>query len=142
MKIDPQLVIKLRNKCSWSQDELSIAAGLNVRTIQRIENEGVISLQSKKALASAFDIGIDELDYIEPSFKQCFEYKTVVLTSDIKWLSGWNKSQNTGPFELDNIINQYGLKGWRVHTINHGSSVHGGAGQVMVMFEREMAIEV
>lgn len=48
MKIDIDTVVKLRTERLWSQDELSIAAGLNLRTIQRIENEGTISLQSKK----------------------------------------------------------------------------------------------
>ena len=47
----------------WSQDELAIASGLNLRTIQRIESEASASLQSKKALASALDLDVQDLDY-------------------------------------------------------------------------------
>jgi transcriptional regulator with XRE-family HTH domain len=62
MQINTQLVINLRKKRSCSQDELATACGLNLRTIQRIESDGVASLQSRKALAAAFDVEIDELD--------------------------------------------------------------------------------
>ena len=65
MKINAELVIALRTKRAWSQDELSKASGLNLRTIQRIENEASASLQSKKALASVFGINIHELEHVE-----------------------------------------------------------------------------
>lgn len=136
MKIDKALIIQLRNDKSWSQEELAVASGLNLRTIQRIENEGAISLQSKKALASVFDIEVNKLDFIEPDLTLCFEYKTVVFKSDTNWISGWGKQQKKEGFELDAAISEYGEKGWRVHTITYGTSVHGGAGQVMVLFER------
>ena len=51
MKINADLVLKARKGKSWSQEELAIASGLNLRTIQRIESEASASLQSKKALA-------------------------------------------------------------------------------------------
>jgi len=62
MKINADLVVKLRRKRSWSQDELAIASGLNLRTVQRIEKYASASLQSKKALAAAFDIDTRDLD--------------------------------------------------------------------------------
>ena len=37
MKVNAKLITKLRKQRSWSQDELAIASGLNLRTIQRIE---------------------------------------------------------------------------------------------------------
>lgn len=77
MKINTQLVIALRKKRSWSQEELATACGLNLRTIQRIESDGVASLQSRKALAAAFDVEVDELDIkVEPVMKR-YEYKAV-----------------------------------------------------------------
>ena len=77
MQINTQLVIALRKKRSWSQEELATACGLNLRTIQRIESGGVASLQSRKALAAAFDVEIDELDIkVEPVMKR-YEYKAV-----------------------------------------------------------------
>ena len=77
MQINTQLVINLRKKHSWSQEELATACGLNLRTIQRIESDGVASLQSRKALAAAFDVEIGELDIkVEPVMKR-YEYKVV-----------------------------------------------------------------
>ena len=61
MKVNVELVLKMRKDKAWSQDELAIASGLNLRTIQRIEKEATASLQSLKALASAFDMNIRDL---------------------------------------------------------------------------------
>lgn len=133
MKVDAELIVKLRNERCWSQEELATAAGLNLRTVQRIEREGAVSLQSKKALASVFEIDANALDYTEPQTR--YEYKTVVVENDVSWKSVWNrkKAQN---YKLDDVLNEFALQGWKVHSINFGSSVHGGAGQAMVLFER------
>ena len=53
------IVKKLRLKRGWSQQQLAIMTGLNVRTIQRIERGRIPSLESQKALASVFEIGIE-----------------------------------------------------------------------------------
>ena len=47
--IDKDLIKKLRKERSWSQDQLASVSGLSLRTIQRIENEGACSLESKSA---------------------------------------------------------------------------------------------
>jgi len=60
--IDKDLIKKLRIERSWSQDQLSSVSDLSLRTIQRIENEGTCSLESKKALGSAFEINANDLD--------------------------------------------------------------------------------
>jgi len=61
MKINSKLIKTEREKRAWSQDHLARAAGLGIRTIQRIENTGSASLESVKALASVFDIEIERL---------------------------------------------------------------------------------
>ena len=71
MRINADLVVRLRKEKSWSQDELAIASGLNVRTIQRIEREAAASLQSKKALASALNISVQDLDHEEIHMRPC-----------------------------------------------------------------------
>lgn len=71
MNINADLVIKLRRKRSWSQDELAIASGLNLRTIQRVEKQASASLQTKKALAAALDIDTRDLDSEEIRMKPC-----------------------------------------------------------------------
>jgi len=73
MKINSERVRDERNRRSWSQEELATAAGLNLRTIQRIENEGVASLQSAKALAAVFDIDMQRLGEREDPMKTCPE---------------------------------------------------------------------
>ena len=109
MKIDAELVLKLRTEKSWSQEELGIASGLNIRTIQRIEKESTISLQSKKALASAFGIDIHDLDYKEPDSMKKFEYKIVEI--DIKGVF-----RRKTP-DLARLLNEWGGKGWRTTQI-------------------------
>jgi len=81
MNINADVVLKARKQKSWSQEELAIASGLNLRTIQRIEREASASLQSKKALASALDLDIHDLDYQEIAMRQQWEHK-VVETKD------------------------------------------------------------
>ena len=81
MKIKADLVLNARKQKAWSQEELAIASGLNLRTIQRIESEASASLQSRKALASALDLDIHDLEYQEIHMRQEWEYK-VVETKD------------------------------------------------------------
>lgn len=71
MKINADLIIRLRKDKAWSQEELAIASGLNVRTIQRVESESNASLQSKKALASALDVSVHDLDFDDNVMKPC-----------------------------------------------------------------------
>jgi DNA-binding XRE family transcriptional regulator len=111
MKINANLVIDLRNKKSWSQDELAIAAGINLRTIQRIENVASASLQSKKALASVFDINIHDLDYEEIVKMKQYEYKTLEIENNEGFLSGIKKAKLP---DLAEIFNQEGKQGWLV----------------------------
>ena len=65
MKVDADRIRSLRKARAWSQEELAVAAGLNLRTVQRIELEGVASRQSKKALAMAFDRDANALNLKE-----------------------------------------------------------------------------
>jgi DNA-binding XRE family transcriptional regulator len=111
MKINAKLVIDLRNKKSWSQDELAIATGLNLRTIQRIENEASASLQSKKALASVFDINIHDLDYEEIVKMKQYEYKTLEIENKEGFLAGIKKSKLP---DFAEIFNKEGKQGWLV----------------------------
>ena len=91
MKINAELVSKARKSRCWSQEELAIASGLNLRTIQRIEKESSASLQSKKALASALEIDIRDLDYEEIRMKTCpecnsrevYQFNDVIETTTI-----------------------------------------------------------
>lgn len=130
MKIDAELVLELRTERSWSQDELAIASGLNIRTIQRIEKEAAISLQSKKALATAFDIDIHDLDYKEILIMKKYEYKTVT----IKFSKGFFKK---GTPDVSVALNKEAAEGWRLHQMMLPSVGFGETDQMIAILERE-----
>jgi transcriptional regulator with XRE-family HTH domain len=111
MKINSTLVLQLRNARSWSQEELATAAGLNLRTIQRIENEASASLQSKKALASVFDIDIKALECREQPAMVKYEYKTLNIPMKKGFLSGLSKSPLPN---FEKTLNEEGANGWRL----------------------------
>jgi len=60
MKVDPAKMRSLREERSWSQERLADAAGLSLRTVQRVEREGNASAETRLALAGAFgvDVGV------------------------------------------------------------------------------------
>lgn len=111
MNINSALVKQLRSEQSWSQEELAIASGLNLRTVQRIEKEATASLQSKKALAAVFGIAVKELEHLESLVMQKHEYKTL----DIEWKQGFLAGIKASPFpDLKAILNREAQEGWRL----------------------------
>jgi len=56
------LIQKLRLKRGWSQQQLAEAAGLSVRTIQRIENGHPASTETLKSLAAVFEVDFSTLN--------------------------------------------------------------------------------
>ena len=114
MKINSALVLQLRNARSWSQEELATATGLNLRTVQRIENEASASLQSKKALAAVFEIDITALEAKGPSLMVKHEYKTLNISIKRGFMSGITKTPLPN---LEEILNEEGSHGWRLAQI-------------------------
>ena len=102
MKINADVVLNARKQKAWSQEELAIASGLNLRTIQRIEREASASLQSRKALASALDLDFQDLDYQEIRMRQIWEYK-VVEAKDRKVLQPELSSAGSEGWELVSV---------------------------------------
>lgn len=58
MKINGEAVRALREQKSWSQEHLANAAGLSVRTVQRVEMDNVASAETRLALAAALDVPV------------------------------------------------------------------------------------
>ena len=56
MKIDYRMVRQLRELRGWSQEQLAEAAGLGLRTVQRVESEGRASAETRTCLAAAFNV--------------------------------------------------------------------------------------
>ena len=65
MIINLNKLITEKNKRAWTQGHLAEVCGLSLRTIQRIEKTGVASHETIKALASVFEISIEDLIYHE-----------------------------------------------------------------------------
>ena len=121
MNINRTLILALRKQRSWSQDELAVSSGLNLRTVQRIERSGVASIQSRKALAAAFNIDVSDLDFREESMKTKYEYR--VVRFDIKW-NAWGTKLGAD-FEMEKQLNVLGAEGWELVKISEiiGSAV-------------------
>lgn len=58
-------VKKLRLERAWSQEQLAQLSSLSIRTIQRVENNEVPSLETLSALASVFNVSVSDL-VLEP----------------------------------------------------------------------------
>ncbi len=129
MKVDAQQIIELRRSRSWSQEELAIAAGLNRRTVQRIERQATASLQSLKAMAAAFDVDSDDLR-IEARVMPMYEYKTVELSFKF----GVFKQ---GTPDIDAALNAEAEEGWRLcQMVLPASSNFGQSEKMVAILER------
>jgi transcriptional regulator with XRE-family HTH domain len=111
MTINRSLILGLRKQRSWSQDELAVASGLNLRTVQRIERSGSASLQSKKALAAAFNIDVSDLDSPEETMTTKYEYR--VVRFDMKWNAMATKL-GTDFAAIEKEMNVLGAEGWEL----------------------------
>ena len=67
MEIDPNEVRRLRESRAWSQEHLAGVAGLSVRTVQRVERGDGASLETRMALASAFEVAPLKLCVVAPA---------------------------------------------------------------------------
>jgi transcriptional regulator with XRE-family HTH domain len=61
MKINVGRVKSERQKRAWSQEQLAAAAGLGIRTVQRLETSGTTSNETLKCLAAVFECSPLEL---------------------------------------------------------------------------------
>jgi transcriptional regulator with XRE-family HTH domain len=111
MKINRSLILDLRKQRSWSQDELAGASGLNLRTVQRIERSGSASLQSRKALAAAFNIEVRDLESPEEVMTTKYEYR--VVRFDMKW-NALGSKLGTDFGSIERELNTLGAEGWEL----------------------------
>lgn len=66
MLIDPQIVKNSRSARGWTQQQLAEIAGLSLRTIQRMENQGQASHESCNALCAVLELHRQQLLLISP----------------------------------------------------------------------------
>jgi transcriptional regulator with XRE-family HTH domain len=61
MNLNARRICHERKRRAWTQAQLAGAAGLGLRTIQRVENTGVASFESVQAIAAALSLTVAEL---------------------------------------------------------------------------------
>jgi transcriptional regulator with XRE-family HTH domain len=61
LQLSGKLVRAEREKRAWSQEHLASVSGIGVRTVQRIEASGRASFETAKALASVFELSVEQL---------------------------------------------------------------------------------
>lgn len=64
MYLNPSYLRLLRQTRRWTQEELAIAAGVSLRTIQRAEQDGNVGLATVKSLAAALEVDAHELESV------------------------------------------------------------------------------
>jgi len=77
VNISKEKIRQLRISKGWPQEQLALASGLSVRTVQRVESEGAASLNTAMSLAATFEVDVSELQQIhqfEMSRKQKLQY--------------------------------------------------------------------
>ena len=61
VRLNPAGVKRLRESKSWTQEHLASAAGVSLRTIQRMEAEGSASAESRLAIAAALGVPVENI---------------------------------------------------------------------------------
>jgi len=67
MEINAETVLQERQRRGWTQQHLADAAGLSLRTVQRIEKQGLASNESVSALCAVYEIDRAELLADDPA---------------------------------------------------------------------------
>ncbi|GAB6197539.1 hypothetical protein PAGU2595_028780 [Lysobacter xanthus] len=67
MKLSATAVRQSRIERGWSQEQLAIASGLSLRTVQRVESEGIASLSTASSLAATFSVPLLQLQELPVS---------------------------------------------------------------------------
>src|SRR5882672_4247110 len=62
LKLNPAAVKKLRESRSWTQEHLASAAGVSLRTIQRLEADGSASAESRLSIAAALGVPVENIN--------------------------------------------------------------------------------
>tara|TARA_B100002003_G_scaffold246330_1_gene275740 strand:+ start:2732 stop:3076 length:345 start_codon:yes stop_codon:yes gene_type:complete len=73
VKLKQAVIRKFRVSKGWTQEKLAEESGVHSRTIQRIENDGVASIQSLNAIAGALDVEPKLLQQIESEMQASAE---------------------------------------------------------------------
>lgn len=95
MKISPNTIRRLRSDKGWPQDQLAKVSGLSLRTIQRVEAEGVGSINTAVSLAATFGVDLKDLqEELQESVhrKLMFRYGSLFIGLMVITVAGLSES--------------------------------------------------
>lgn len=101
----------LRTERSWSQEHLAGAAGLSLRTVQRVESGYPVSADTLLALAAALDTPATELTRLVPSPPANGERHLGLTARQASWL-GLALVLPAALFVAINLVNEAWGAGW------------------------------
>jgi len=78
MQISPEKLKYFRKNNGWSQDVLAKAAGVSLRTVQRVEKEGNASSETLLSLASALSKSPKELCQISQNIETFWKWRNIM----------------------------------------------------------------
>lgn len=84
MMINAELIREHRTKRGWTQQQMAEVADLSLRTVQRIENQGVASNESVSSLSAVLELPREDLLVKTPPHspqRRASERKLVWLTA-------------------------------------------------------------
>lgn len=61
MQVDNQQITQIRTERGWTQQHLADACAVSLRTIQRVEKDGIASTETVAALCSVFEVERQQL---------------------------------------------------------------------------------
>jgi len=88
LKVDQSKVRELRLAKSWSQEKLAEAAGVSLRTVQRMELDGSASLKSRLKVAKALGV---EPSYLDPQTQEQAPEESTQPGSEPETLHTWKE---------------------------------------------------
>jgi DNA-binding XRE family transcriptional regulator len=89
MNIDAAVVKTIREQKAWSQEQLASVAGISLRTVQRVEAEGVASAETRMALASALGASAQRLFSIDSASRsRSFGSRIGIVCGWLGWSLG------------------------------------------------------
>ena len=101
MYIASELIKRLRKERGWTQQQMAEICDLSLRTIQRVEKDGVGSLETSKSMASAFGLELAEvtepenakqslserIKSVDPAALVVSFFAGVITTAGVFWLT-------------------------------------------------------
>jgi transcriptional regulator with XRE-family HTH domain len=136
MSNNPAMIVrKLRLQRGWSQEHLAELAGVNVRTIQRLERGAKMSLETRSALAAVFQVdaatfepgatAVADTIQVSPEEQEAIEYVKGVkefYTHVCMYLVF--AVVFSFAFGIHHPMILWGVIGWGVGVIIHGLNVY------------------